>query len=584
MIEKMTKYTFLMLASESEGFLNSIQSLGLIDITRSSKPVDTQSAQMLSSAEQLRRQIGRIEKKDYTRDPQYPALLAKRENVIRDLTEKKIWGDIDDKAVEALAARGYKIRYYSVARKKFSSYWEDEYPIQIIKDTEKYIFFVTVEPVGGSTFPLRECEVPKASISDLEAELKAIEEELASRVAAMDKEMETVPALKADYRKALTDLDLYLASQSSESAAEDNIAIFTGFAPAKEDKELEGKLDGTGVYYIKEAATSEDNPPIKLRNNWFARNFEVLTGMYGMPVYGEFDPTPILAPFYTLFFAFCMGDAAYGILLMLIGLILRKGSGGLANAWKLVTTLGVGTFVVGMLFGTFFGVSLVDVAWLPDWYRNIILTGKMGNTTYDIQMVIALAIGVFHVILAMIVKAICSTRRFGFAESVSSWAWCLLFVGGLTIAGLAIPGILNPAVTKWIIIVVGVVSALGIYVFNNPHRSKVKNVVLGLWDTYSMASGVFGDVLSYIRLYALGLAGGMLGAAFNNLAGMLLNMNVPGVNYIGFGLIFLIGHALNLAMSALGAFVHPLRLTFVEYFKNSGYEGKGTKYNPLKNE
>ncbi|MGM9745976.1 MAG: V-type ATPase 116kDa subunit family protein, partial [Paludibacteraceae bacterium] len=95
------------------------------------------------------------------------------------------------------------------------------------------------------------------------------------------------------------------------------------------------------------------------------------------------------------------------------------------------------------------------------------------------------------------------------------------------------------------------------------------------------ATGLLGDVLSYVRLYALGLAGGMLGGAFNNLGLMVLGTD-PTWQWLPFVLILLLGHVLNIAMSALGAFVHPLRLTFVEYFKNSGYEGKGIAYQPFK--
>ena len=96
------------------------------------------------------------------------------------------------------------------------------------------------------------------------------------------------------------------------------------------------------------------------------------------------------------------------------------------------------------------------------------------------------------------------------------------------------------------------------------------------------ATGILGDVLSYIRLFALGLAGGMLGQAFNNLGQMVLGDSF--ITWIPFALILLFGHVLNILMSSLGAFVHPLRLTFVEYFKNAGYEGKGAAYNPLKKE
>ena len=139
--------------------------------------------------------------------------------------------------------------------------------------------------------------------------------------------------------------------------------------------------------------------------------------------------------------------------------------------------------------------------------------------------------------------------------------------------------LLSAEAIKWAVIVIGAVSALAIYIFNTPGRNPLINVGAGLWDTYNMATGILGDVLSYIRLFALGLAGGMLGAAFNDLGLMVLGDG--GIGWVFFILILLIGHVLNLLMSCLGAFVHPLRLNFVEYFKNSGYEGKGKAYKPL---
>ena len=182
----------------------------------------------------------------------------------------------------------------------------------------------------------------------------------------------------------------------------------------------------------------------------------------------------------------------------------------------------------------------------------------------------------------MTIKAVCYTKRFGFKANISTWAWLLLIIGGIVTAAAALPGLVPETVVKWAVTVIGAVSALGIFIFNTPGRNPLINIGAGLWDTYNMATGLLGDVLSYIRLYALGLAGGMLGGAFNDLGIMLKDgIPVPGLDWLGFAVIVLLGHALNLAMSCLGAFVHPLRLTFVEYFKNSGYEGRGTAYNPL---
>jgi V/A-type H+-transporting ATPase subunit I len=169
----------------------------------------------------------------------------------------------------------------------------------------------------------------------------------------------------------------------------------------------------------------------------------------------------------------------------------------------------------------------------------------------------------------------------GIKSAISAWGWVVLIVGGILVAAGALTSVLDAEATKIAVIVIGVISVLSIYIFNKPGRNPLINIGAGLWDTYGMATGLLGDVLSYIRLYALGLAGGMLGGAFNNLAGMTLGAN-PTWQWVPWLLIVLLGHALNFAMSCLGAFVHPLRLTFVEYFKNSGYEGKGIKFNPLK--
>ena len=140
---------------------------------------------------------------------------------------------------------------------------------------------------------------------------------------------------------------------------------------------------------------------------------------------------------------------------------------------------------------------------------------------------------------------------------------------------------MGPVVMKWSVIALAVISCLAIFIFNTPGRNPLMNIGSGLWDTYNMVTGLLGDVLSYIRLYALGLAGGMLGNAFNIMGTMILDIPIPAVNWIFCIVILIFGHVLNLAMSCLGAFVHPLRLTFVEYFKNSGYEGTGKFYSPL---
>lgn len=232
--------------------------------------------------------------------------------------------------------------------------------------------------------------------------------------------------------------------------------------------------------------------------------------------------------------------------------------------------------------GGLFGVSLPDQSWVPEWMKKCMITGdiQFGGNAYSKQMALSLVIGVVHICLAMITKAVWAVKRAGFKGSLGTLGWTLLIVGGVTGITFGAAGILPQTAMKLLLIGIAAISALGIFVFNRWGRNPLLNMGVGLWDTYSMASGLMSDVLSYVRLYALGLSGSMLGQTFNLLADMVKGTD-PTWQWVPFVLILIIGHALNLAMSCLGAFVHPLRLNFVEFFKNSGYEGMGAAYNPL---
>ncbi len=613
MITKMTKYSFILLSGEKEGFLEQLQELGVVDISRSVKPVDSDSSVMFHKAERARKTLEFLENIDYSKDADAEAIAKVTANIDGDpvdfveesrakLTElnnslanaeKQLkvrlpWGEYDKKALDGLKNLGYAIRYYVTDAKKFDEAWGELHPLQVVSEDGRKVWFVTVSPVGEAySFPIQETAAPDGTAAEAAAEITRIKTEIIDCKAGLLNAKDYIPAIKEACNSDLVELDRYLAKEAGQGAAEDMITVFTGFAPVEDDAELAAKFDEMGVLYIKEDAVEDDNPPIKLKNGWFARQFESFTGMYGMPVYSEFDPTAIVAPFYLLFFAMCLGDAGYGIVLLLFGLMLNKGwvkfamFEGLGN---IISILGAGTIVVGTLLGTFFGISLHEAPWVPQALKNCMIVGDVdvpGLGMFNIQMLLALAIGVFHICLAMTVKAIGYTKRFGFKQTISAWGWLLLIVGGLIVAILGVGSIISPEAIKWAVIVIGVLSALAIYIFNTPGRNPLMNIGAGLWDTYNMATGILGDVLSYIRLFALGLAGGMLGQAFNNLGKMVLGDGDNIILWLPFVLILLFGHVLNILMSSLGAFVHPLRLTFVEYFKNAGYEGKGAAYNPL---
>ncbi len=128
---------------------------------------------------------------------------------------------------------------------------------------------------------------------------------------------------------------------------------------------------------------------------------------------------------------------------------------------------------------------------------------------------------------------------------------------------------------------VGGVASVFIFLLNNLKRNVFINIGAGLWDSYNMVTGLLGDTLSYIRLFALGISSAVLGLVFNDLA---INMSgdIPGVKQLVMLIILVFGHSVNLFMAVLGSFVHPMRLTFVEFYKNAGFEGGGKKYQPFR--
>ncbi len=604
MISPMTKYSFILLSGQTEEFLSKIQDLGVIDITRSVKPVDEKSEALLSETDTVKKALTVLNSCDaepekgfrFDGDPVEAALKAQADveelknelsSAKKELSARKPWGQFSTEAIGRLEAQGLKIRFYSCQKKKFDPAWAEIQPLQVVSETDTTVFFVTVAPVSEEySFPIEPMAAPEGSVNEMELTIKDLETKLSERKKLLGNLKGCIGELRQRYNEKLGALDLYLAESATEMAADSHLAVVTGFAPTEDDKRLCDAFDALGIYYIHEPATKEDNPPIKLHNNWFAKNFEVLTGMYGMPVYDEFDPTPVLGPFFMLFFAMCMGDAGYGIVLMLIALFmkLKMQDTSLGKMYRLIGFLGGMTFFVGLFLGTFFGMSILEASWTPEWLKALCVDGWFPDgkiAGFPVQMVLAVAIGVLHICLAMIIKTINYTKRFGFSKTVSTWGWTTLIVGGIIVIALGMTEVLSEAAFKWVIIALAAVSSLAIFVFNTPGRNPLVNIGSGLWDTYNMVTGLMGDVLSYIRLYALGLAGGMLGNAFNIMGTMILDIPVPGVNWVFCIVILIFGHVLNLAMSCLGAFVHPLRLTFVEYFKNSGYEGTGLKYNPL---
>ena len=614
MITKMKKLALLVYHKEYAAFLEKLREVGVVHIQeRESGSVESpEMEQKLAVANRYTRVVKRLEAfapevlESAGNPSDAAAIMDKVEALVADIEQHKTlqqvldkdiaslepWGNFNYSNVEKLNEAGYVLNFFVTSAKSYHSEWESDYNAILVAEKQSRKYFVTITPQGTTIdIDAEPAKLPTASLTALESELATVN----ARIEELEKELAQVAqsglnTVKAAQEVQKRDIEFAKVMLGGERVSGDKLVMLEGWVPEESVDSLKAMLDNSGAFYELRAARRGDNVPVKLKNNAFTRMYEVLTKMYGMPSGTDFDPTPIVAPFFSLFFAFCMGDAGYGLLMVLLGFLLKKKlSKSLAGMMNLVITLGIFTTVMGALLGTFFGMSLLEFTGIPQSIRDFIIAGdvELMGSTYDKQMLLALGIGVIHISIAMTVKAINSTVFYGFKESLSAWGWWLVVVGGVVVGTLTFLSVIPAGISKWVFIAVGGVGALGIYVFNNLRRNILVNIGAGLWDTYNMASGLLGDILSYIRLFALGLAGGMLGATFNSLAMMVVE-GQEGVGavfgWIGFGLIILVGHTLNIAMSCLSAFVHPLRLTFVEYFKNAGYEGKGEEYKPFKNE
>jgi V/A-type H+-transporting ATPase subunit I len=240
-------------------------------------------------------------------------------------------------------------------------------------------------------------------------------------------------------------------------------------------------------------------------------------------------------------------------------------SANLRGMLTLVQILGASAFFCGLLTGGFFGFQIYDMQ-LPVFQKLKSIVFLDNNQMF----ILSLVLGVVQILFGMILKVFNRIRQFGYLYGLSTIGWFVLLVS--MIISALLPKIM-PMFGTLHLTIIGI-SAIFILFFNSPGKNLFMNFGLALWDTYNMVTGLLGDVLSYVRLFALGLSGGILASVFNSLAAGMSPDNVI-LGPIVAALIFIVGHAITIFMNTLGAFVHPMRLTFVEFYKNAEFSGGG---------
>ena len=601
MIAKMKKLTFLVYHKEYDAFLKSIRDLGVVHVATKAQG-SAENAALQESIRLSARYTAAIKMLQglnvqpaaaHTGDAskgtealaeiedvqqQIQQVAHKLQAVEKELVQLEPWGDFNPKSVARLRDAGYQIDFYICSDKQFKEEWVDLYNATEINHVGSKLYFVTVMPKGENIdLEVETAKLPDCSLSDLHVRKENLAKQSEALQARLkDLAASVVPDLQAAQAQVHSQIEFSKVVLNTDSLADNKLMLLQGWAPADCVSKIKDFLEGKEVYYEVADPTPEDDVPILLDNKGFFRLFEPIMRLYMLPKYNELDLTPFFAPFFMLFFGLCLGDSGYGLFMLLAVTVYRLVAKNISASMKpiltLVQLLGASTMVCGLLTGTCFGFNLYDIQ-LP-LFQSLKEAISLDNQ----QMFnLSLILGGVQIIFGMILKAVNQTIQFGFKYAVATIGWLFILVS--TAIAFAAPGFIPMGGTvHMVFLAIGVLMA---YLYNSPGKNVFVNIGLGLWDSYNMATGLLGDVLSYVRLFALGLSGGILASVFNSLAvGMSPDNVIAGP--IVMVLIFVIGHAINMFMNVLGAMVHPMRLTFVEFFKNSGYEGGGKEYKPFK--
>ena len=618
MIEKMKKFTFLVTDREYEGFIESIRELGVVHVTQLQQGATSTELQEAIYLEQryaraldfLKIYGTKYALKSDTLAPEYASplnLLEKveelqvQENVLlheEDELQKEFdmldpWGDFSPEKVQRLSETiGMEMHFFRCTSKRFKAEWLDNFFAVPVNEYDKKTYFVTFSE-SRPEIAAEHITLPQKSLSQVHAEIGEVKKQkfmVRQQMSAVANSL--LPVLEEGMLEVRNDISLNKVHLSSEKTCGDVLHLMLGWVRADSTAPLTEYLDKAHIYYEMEDPAYEDDVPVQITNGRFSRLFEPILKMYSLPNYTDLDPTEFFAPFFMLFFGLCMGDAGYGLLIFLVGLFLAlKGAQDMKGYGRLAMWLGGATIVCGLATGTVFGIDLTQQDWaflepVKPYFLNDNGVGPIFG--YSPMMVLSVVIGMVQVLLGMILKGCKAIKNYGWPYAVGTFSWVVALLGAIVLYGLPACGVELAMWVQYLLMGIIGISAVGIFLYNNPASYKkpvlgvLSNIGGGVWETYGMATGLLGDLLSYIRLFALGLTGGVLGGVFNSLAlDMTADLDL-WLRILVMVLILLLGHGITFALSMISAFVHPMRLTFVEFFKNADFAGGGKEYDPFR--
>lgn len=444
---------------------------------------------------------------------------------------------------------------------------------------------------------------PREAIESLNRRIAEIDGEYDAAQKELEARGDTIETLQNALDAEAIDADRLSASGDLSYTA--HAFVLEGWIRADEVEKTEQAIKNVTEAYsfeVRDPAEGEE-PPSVVKNSRFVKPFEEVQTLYSRPTYGTIDGTPYMTPFYILLFGLMLSDTGYGILLMLGTLLYikkKKPTGMSAGISRVLFWGGLSTIVWGVLCGSFFGItktsaSTIEVggafSQISMFFEKLgifpALLDPMQNSM--VMLGLCFGLGVLHIVAGYIVGAIDRFSKGDWKSAIfDQISWVLITLGLVVgflpaIAGMAGMSVtLSKSVTMPALIAAGVGALMVVLFKGREKRNPLKRMMSGLGGLYDVTS-VLADILSYARLFALGIATGVIGQVFNMLCGMLASASNPVMKIVGaIGSIVLLVllHTFNVAINALGAFVHCARLQYVEFY-GKFYESGGKEFRPL---
>jgi V/A-type H+/Na+-transporting ATPase subunit I len=600
---RMKKVQLILHHVEKEKFLDALQEKGIlhleIDDQRPPTDLDTLVAKRdnLMKAKSLIPVVTEVNTPEEVNDQNAYEIADKIQEIATEidqntnrleLLEKSIlsyvpWGKFEGTYVQKLQDAGIDVRFYVATKKAFHAHNFAEIPVALISEHHGMVYFVAFER-DDVVLPFEKIQLPDQSLAELEQEKESLKAKNFKAQAKLSEFHVAVPSLDKEIT-LLNDHITYQQASASFRTEENIIYHIQGWIPEKNQDDIIQFLDTNKIAYILTDPRFTDDVPVILKNKKYPAIFEPITKIFELPHYREMDPTPVIAVFYPIFFAYCLGDSGYGFIIVLL---FGAGYFTFLKNYKVIASLGMilglFTMVIGILkSGTILGIPITTQRDIPffDFFSRFVIIPETGDSPFN-AFNVALILGLVQINVGVIASILRAWIYESFEASLSSIGklFIIISIVVLFLGGAQEMEIFAPYLT---IAKYGLgAGILLVLLFNNIRLPFLERIGSGVLPLYFIFTGLLGDTLSYIRLFALGISSGILGLVINNIGHQIMGSGFIGIIV---GVIFLIlGHGLNLFISGLGSFVHPLRLTFVEFYNNAGFKGGGIPYKPFKKE